>query len=87
MSRQRRTLSGTVVGAAMDKTIRVQVVRRVKHPMYGKYMTRSTRIMAHDQDNSCKPGDRVTVAETRPISRHKSWTLLQIDEHSEETQK
>ena len=75
-----RTASGRVVSNKMDKTITVLVERRVKHPVYGKYLTRSSKIHAHDENNECSIGDVVTVAETRPISKSKSWTLLKIDE-------
>ena len=74
-----RTATGRVVSNKMDKTITVLVERRVKHPVYGKYMTRSSRIHAHDEDNACGMGDTVTVAETRPISKLKSWKLLRIE--------
>ncbi len=75
-----RTATGRVVGNGMDKTVTVLIERRVKHPVYGKYITRSSRIHAHDENNECAVGDRVTIAETRPISRTKSWKLLKIEE-------
>jgi small subunit ribosomal protein S17 len=74
-----RTLSGTVVSSKMDKTITVQVVRHVKHPIYGKYMKRSNKIHAHDPDNVCQEGDQVTIEETRPISKSKAWKLSSVD--------
>lgn len=77
-----RTLSGRIVSDKMDKTITVLVERRVKHPVYGKIVTKSTRIKAHDQENSAREGDLVTIAECRPVSRHKAWTLLAIDERA-----
>ena len=64
----------------MDKTVTILIERRVKHPVYGKYITRSSKIHAHDENNECGIGDTVTVAETRPISKSKSWKLLSIDE-------
>ena len=64
----------------MDKTITVLVERRVKHPVYGKYITRSSKIHAHDESNQCGIGDTVTVAESRPISKSKSWKLLEVVE-------
>jgi small subunit ribosomal protein S17 len=64
----------------MDKTVTVLVERRVKHPMYGKYLTRSSKVHAHDENNECRVGDLVTVRETRPLSRTKTWTLVSIDE-------
>lgn len=73
-----RTATGKVVSNKMDKTITVLVERRVKHPVYGKYITRSSRIHAHDEDNQCGIGDTVTVAESRPISKSKTWRLLEV---------
>jgi len=74
-----RTLNGTVVSNKMDKTITVLVERRVKHPIYGKYMRRSNKIHAHDPDNVCQEGDLVTIEETRPISKSKAWKLSSVD--------
>ena len=62
----------------MDKTIAVSVERKVKHPMYGKYMRRSTKYLVHDEDNVCNEGDLVTIAECRPFSKSKSWRLVEI---------
>lgn len=75
-----RTVTGKVVSDKMDKTITVLVERRVRHPIYGKYITRSSKLHAHDEKNECKIGDVVTVYETRPLSRTKTWALLRIDE-------
>ena len=75
-----RVVTGTVVSNKMDKTITVLLERRVKHPVYGKYITRSSKIHAHDENNQCSIGDKVTVAETRPISRSKTWKLLEVVE-------
>jgi small subunit ribosomal protein S17 len=75
-----RTATGRVVSNKMDKTITVLVERRVKHSVYGKYITRSSKIHAHDEENKCGIGDTVTVAETRPISKSKTWNLLEIVE-------
>ena len=75
-----RTATGRVVSNKMDKTVTVLIERRVKHPVYGKYITRSSKIHAHDENNECGIGDTVTVQETRPMSRSKSWKLLRIDE-------
>jgi small subunit ribosomal protein S17 len=77
-----RTLSGRVVSDKMDKSITVLVERRVKHPVYGKYITRSSKVHAHDENNDCRVGDTVTVRETRPMSRTKSWALVSIDERA-----
>ena len=81
-SKTGRILSGRVVSDKMDKTITVLIERRVKHPMYGKYLTRSSKVHAHDEKNECRIGDLVTVRETRPLSRTKTWTLVSIDERS-----
>ena len=74
-----RTASGTVVSNKMDKTITVLVERRIKHPLYGKYIKRSKKIHAHDADNQCQEGDKVTIEESRPISKSKAWKLSAID--------
>ena len=75
----RRTLVGTVVSNKMDKSIIVLIERRVKHPVYGKIVKKSTKIHAHDANNECLPGDEVTIKEVRPISKTKSWSLVSID--------
>ena len=75
-----RTTTGRVVSNKMDKTITVLVERRVKHPVYGKYITRSSKIHAHDENNECNTGDLVTVAETAPISKLKTWKLVKVEE-------
>jgi len=75
-----RTATGKVVSDKMDKTITVLVERRVKHPIYGKYITRSSKLHAHDENNDCKMGDVVTICETRPYSKSKTWKLEQIVE-------
>ena len=77
-----RTVTGRVVSDKMDKTITVLIERRVKHPMYGKYLTRSSKLHAHDEKNECKIGDMVTVYETRPLSKTKTWALLRIEERA-----
>ncbi|SEL69512.1 SSU ribosomal protein S17P [Colwellia chukchiensis] len=73
-----RTLQGRVVSDKMDKSITVLIERRVKHPMYGKYMTRSTKLKAHDETNQCNTGDFVSIRECAPISKSKSWTLVSV---------
>ena len=75
-----RTATGKVVSNKMDKTITVLVERRVKHPVYGKYITRSSKVHAHDENNSAGMGDTVLVAESRPLSKSKTWTLLEVVE-------
>ena len=79
-----RTLSGIVVSNAADKTITVRIDRRVKHALYGKYMRRMSRIHAHDENNDCNVGDKVSIVECRPISKSKSWRLHAIEERSRE---
>lgn len=78
-----RTLTGTVVSDKMNDTIVVLVERRVKHPKYGKFIRRSTKIHAHDKENQCRVGDVVMIKECRPISKTKSWTLVDIKERVE----
>jgi|TARA_B110000046_G_scaffold165450_1_gene181764 small subunit ribosomal protein S17 len=73
-----RLVTGKVVSNKMDKTITVLIERREKHPVYGKYMTRSSKIHAHDESNQCGVGDTVTVAESRPLSKTKTWKLLEV---------
>ena len=77
-----RTLSGKIVSDKMDKSVTVQVERRVKHPVYGKIMTKSSKIKAHDEKNDARLGDMVTIAECAPISKHKAWKLVNIDERA-----
>ena len=73
-----RTLQGRVVSDKMDKSITVAIERRVKHPLYGKFMTKTTKLHAHDEENVCQEGDVVTIRETAPISKSKSWTLVEV---------
>jgi len=75
-----RTLAGRVISNAMDKTITVLIERRVQHPLYGKFIRRTTKIHAHDADNACGRGDLVTVEQCRPLSKTKSWRLIEIVE-------
>ncbi len=77
-----RTLNGKVVSNKMEKSIVVLVERQVKHPLYGKYIRRSTKIQAHDEQNECNIGDLVTIQETRPISKNKSWALVEVTERA-----
>lgn len=79
-----RTATGKVVSDKMDKTVTVLVERRVKHALYGKYITRSTKLHAHDQDNECKIGDTVSIVESRPLSKTKTWVLKEIVERAAE---
>ncbi len=75
-----RTATGKVVSNKMDKTITVMIERRVKHPVYGKYITRSSKLHAHDEKNVCGMGDTVLIEETRPISKSKCWKLMEVVE-------
>lgn len=77
-----RTVTGRVISNRMDKSITVLVERRVRHPLYGKIIKRSTKIHAHDANNECQMGDEVTIKEVRPISKTKSWSLVSIDERA-----
>lgn len=79
-----RELTGVVTSSKADKTITVRVDRRVKHPMYGKFVRRSTKLAVHDERNDCRQGDTVTIIETRPISKTKSWRLGAIVERGGE---
>ncbi len=79
-----RMATGKVVSNKMDKTVTVLLERRVKHPVYGKYITRSSKVHAHDAENQCGIGDTVTVAECRPISKSKTWTLVEVVERAAE---
>jgi len=75
-----RTLQGRVVSDKMDKTITVMVERRVKHPIYGKFVRRSTKVHAHDERNECGIGDVVVVEQCRPLSKSKTWRLVKVVE-------
>lgn len=77
-----RSISGRVVSSKMDKTIAVLVERRVIHPLYKKYITRSTRLLAHDENNECSEGDTVLIEACRPLSKHKSWRLVEVVERA-----
>ena len=80
IEKRQRTLIGKVVSNKMDKTVVVQVERRVKHPLYGKIMIRTNKYKAHDENNQCNEGDTVEIAEGRPISRSKSWNVVRLIE-------
>ena len=79
-----RTIEGRVVSNKMDKTVTVLVERQVKHALYGKYIKRSTKLHAHDADNSCKEGDVVRVTEIAPMSKTKNWRVVEIVAHAAE---
>jgi small subunit ribosomal protein S17 len=75
-----RTLTGQVVSDKMDKSAVVMVERKVRHPLYGKYIRRSSKLHVHDANNECRQGDTVTIQQCRPMSKTKSWTLLEVVE-------
>ena len=77
-----RSVTGKVTSNRGDKTISVVIERRVKHPLYKKYVRRSTRVLAHDEENTCREGDWVLVEECRPISKRKSWRLVKVLERA-----
>ena len=77
-----RTVVGRVVSDKMDKTVSVAIERLIKHPVYGKYIRRTGKVLAHDASNECKAGDRVAIAETRPISKNKSWSVVNVIERA-----
>lgn len=79
-----RTLTGTVVSNKMDKSIAVDIGRTVKHPLYGKYIRRTTRLLAHDENNECNEGDMVIIESSRPISKNKAWRLRSIVSRAQE---
>ena len=82
MSESARTLTGTVVSSKMNKTISVAVERLVKHPTYRKYVRRTTKLLAHDENKECREGDTVAISECRPLSRHKAWRLVRVVERA-----
>lgn len=77
-----RTLTGRVVSDKMEKSIVVLIERRERHPIYGKYMKRSTKLHAHDESNQAKAGDLVSIQECRPLSKKKAWTLVEVVEQA-----
>jgi small subunit ribosomal protein S17 len=80
----KRKIVGRVVSDKMDKTVSVAIERLVKHPVVGKYIRRTTKLMAHDENNECKAGDRVAISECRPIAKNKSWRVVDIVERAPE---
>ncbi len=80
MSENIRTLQGRVVSNKADKTIVVAIERKVKHPLYGKFIKRTTKVHAHDENNECQLNDVVTIRETRPVSKLKTWALVEVVE-------
>lgn len=84
MNKSIKTLTGQVVSNKMNKTIVVKISRKIKHPLYEKYIRRSTKIMAHDHDNQCNEGDVVVIEASRPLSKNKSWKLREVVSQSTE---
>ena len=82
IKKSKRTVIGRVVSDKMDKTVSVAVERLIKHPMYGKYIRRTTKVLAHDANNECKTGDRVAISECRPMSKSKSWAVVNVVERA-----
>ncbi len=81
-NKAQRTIVGRVVSDKMDKTVSVAIERTIKHPVYGKYIRRTSKVMAHDAANECKPGDRVAISECKPISKNKSWAVVSVVERA-----
>ncbi|QKK03243.1 MAG: 30S ribosomal protein S17 [Pseudomonadota bacterium] len=81
--RKQRSLTGRVVSNKMDKTVTVRLERLVKHPLYGKYIRRSSKVHAHDPDNSCNEGDTVLIEQTRPMSKTKAWRVIEVVERAQ----
>jgi small subunit ribosomal protein S17 len=79
----KRTQTGRVVSSKMDKSVTVLLERQIKHALYGKYIKRSTKVLAHDEENNCGEGDKVMIAECRPLSRSKSWRVIEILERAQ----
>ena len=77
-----RTVIGRVVSDKMDKTVSVAIERKIKHPVYGKYIRRTSKVLAHDAENACKTGDRVAISECRPVSKNKSWSVVDVIERA-----
>jgi small subunit ribosomal protein S17 len=73
-----KTLTGKVVSSKMQKTVSVSIERLVRHETYGKYLRRTTKLLAHDENGECREGDMVTIAPCRPLSRHKSWRVVKV---------
>ena len=78
----RKTRIGIVSSNKMDKSIAVSIERQVKHPLYGKFMKKNKKLIAHDEENTCKIGDKVKIMETRPLSKNKKWRLVEVIERA-----
>jgi small subunit ribosomal protein S17 len=81
--RKQRSLTGRVVSNKMDKTVTVRLERLVKHGLYGKYIRRSSKVHAHDPENTCNEGDTVRIEQTRPISKTKAWQVIEVVERAQ----
>ena len=81
---KKRTLVGTVISNKMDKTVTILIERKVKHPLQGKYIKRSTKLHAHDESNQCSEGDVVEIVSCRPISKSKSWNIVNVLEKTQQ---
>jgi small subunit ribosomal protein S17 len=81
-AKTKRTVVGRVVSNKMNKSVSVSIERLIKHPVYGKYIRRSNKVMAHDANNECNIGDRVAISECRPISKNKAWQVVEILERA-----
>ncbi len=79
----KRTKTGRVISNKMDKSVTVLLERQIKHALYGKYIKRSTKVLAHDEENNCGEGDKVMIAECRPLSKSKSWRVIEILERAQ----
>ena len=77
-----RTIVGRVVSDKMDQTVSVAIERMIKHPVYGKYIRRTSKVLAHDANNECQAGDRVAISECKPISKNKAWAVVNVVERA-----
>ena len=82
MDKNKKQIVGVVTSTKMDKTIAVKVERRLKHPIYGKFVRKSNKFLAHDEKNDCNEGDLVRIRESRPLSRRKRWALVEVIERA-----
>ena len=83
-AKSQRTVIGRVVSNKMDKTVSVAIERVIKHETYGKYIRRTSKVLAHDETNDCKEGDRVAISECRPMSKRKAWQVVNVIERAAE---
>jgi small subunit ribosomal protein S17 len=83
-AKNQRTVIGRVVSNKMDKTVAVAIERVIKHETYGKYIRRTSKVLAHDETNDCKEGDRVAISECRPMSKRKAWQVVNVIERAAE---